>query len=181
MQSDHIAAVIALEEAAYHPHRPYKNYEYELQKNPLSYYFILENQSSPQVDLIGPAGIWLIAAELHLTTLAVHPDWQGLGLGEYLLLTLLERGQVLEATVATLEVRPSNQAALAIYHKYAFERVGCRRRYYADGEDALILTTPPLASPNYQAMLQQRETVLRQRLDKVVRIHYNAPKSLPRK
>jgi S-DNA-T family DNA segregation ATPase FtsK/SpoIIIE len=63
MQSDHIAAVIALEEAAYHPHRPYKNYEYELQKNPLSYYFILENQSSPQVDLIGHAGIWLIAAE----------------------------------------------------------------------------------------------------------------------
>jgi ribosomal-protein-alanine N-acetyltransferase len=93
---------------------------------------------------------------------------------------LLERDQVLEATVATLEVRPSNQAALAIYHKYAFERVGCRRRYYADGEDALILTTPPLASPNYQAMLQQRETDLRQRLDKVVRIHYNALKP-PRK
>lgn len=118
--------------------------------------------------LIGLAGFWLMADEVHISTIAVHPNWRGLGLGEWLLLTLLKAGQALAAQVATLEVRPSNQTALALYQKYRFKEVGRRLRYYTDNdEDALIFTTPPLTSPDYQAMLSQRQVALFQRLAKI--------------
>lgn len=115
--------------------------------------------------LVGLAGFWLMADEAHVSTIAVHPDWRGLGLGEWLLLHLIEQSQKLGAQVATLEVRPSNHSALALYDKYQFEEVGRRRHYYSDNnEDALILTTPPLTTPDYQAMLAQRRAALFQRL-----------------
>lgn len=119
-------------------------------------------------NLIGLAGFWLMADEAHISTIAVHPDWRGLGLGEWLLLALLEAGQALGAETATLEVRPSNEPALALYQKYQFEEVGRRPRYYSDNdEDALIFTTPPFASPDYQAMLTQRKIALFDRLLKI--------------
>jgi ribosomal-protein-alanine N-acetyltransferase len=115
--------------------------------------------------IIGLAGFWLMADEAHISTIAIHPDWRGLGLGEWLLVSLIETAQTLKAQTATLEVRPSNQIALALYQKYHFEQVGRRPRYYSDNdEDALILTTPPLTSLDYQAMLAQRRKALLQRL-----------------
>jgi ribosomal-protein-alanine N-acetyltransferase len=117
--------------------------------------------------IIGIAGFWLMADEMHINTIAVYPDWRGLGLGEWLLLSLIEAGQELGAEVATLEVRPSNECALGLYQKYKFEQVGRRRRYYTDNnEDALIFTTFPLNTPGYQAMLAQRREALFQQLAK---------------
>src|SRR6185503_1797491 len=118
--------------------------------------------------VIGLTGFWLMGDEAHISTIAIHPDWRGLGLGEWLLLTLIEVAQALDAQTATLEVRPSNHSALALYQKYKFEQVGRRPRYYSDNnEDALILTTPPLTLPDYQAMLSQRKVALFQRLAKI--------------
>ena len=72
------------------------------------------------------------------------------------------------ATGATLEVRPSNHAALSLYQKYRFQEVGRRRHYYTDNrEDALILTTSALSLPDYQAMFGQRKAALDQRLAKI--------------
>jgi ribosomal-protein-alanine N-acetyltransferase len=120
--------------------------------------------------VIGLSGFWLMAGEAHIGTIAVQPDWRGLGLGEWLLLALLETGQGLNADVATLEVRPSNHVALALYRKYRFEQVGRRPRYYSDNhEDALIFTTPPLTLPDYRAMLSQRKVALFHRLAKIDR------------
>ena len=118
--------------------------------------------------VIGLAGFWLMGDEAHISTIAIHPDWRGLGLGEWLLLTLIEVAQALDAQTATLEVRPSNHSALALYQKYKFDQVGRRPRYYSDNdEDALILTTPSLTLPDYQAMLFQRKVALFQRLAKI--------------
>ena len=58
------------------------------------------------------------------------------------------------AREATLEVRLSNLAARRLYEKYGFRPVGIRPRYYSDDhEDALIMTTEPLASPPMAARL----------------------------
>jgi ribosomal-protein-alanine N-acetyltransferase len=58
--------------------------------------------------------------------------------------------------VVTLEVRRSNEAAIALYRKYGFVQVGERRRYYDDNrEDALIYTSPPLASETYWARFER--------------------------
>ena len=95
-------------------------------------------------------------------------SWRGLGLGEWMLTRLLETGQALGARVATLEVRPSNRVARSLYEKYGFQEVGRRRRYYSDnGEDALILTSPPLNLPDFQEMLARHRDAFHQRLARV--------------
>lgn len=193
MTLDDIPAVVAIERASYSMTWPTRAFDYELTHNSLAHYYVLRTTrahpptvpstsieppetSSGQPSavgslssaLIGLAGFWLIADEIHISTIAIHPDWRGLGLGEWLLLVLLEAGHALGAETATLEVRPSNQPALALYQKYRFEEVGRRFRYYSDNdEDALIFTTPPLASPDYQAMLAQRKIALFECLVKI--------------
>jgi [ribosomal protein S18]-alanine N-acetyltransferase len=175
-----IPAVVALDQLCYSLTWPARAYDYELQKNEFAHYWVVrsplpvpapaDSEQNPGnlATPIGIGGLWLLADEAHINTVAIHPTRRGLGLGEGLLLHLLEAGPPLGAQVATLEVRPSNQPALALYHKYGFEQTGYRRAYYEDnGEDALILTTPPLASPDFQAMLAQHQTALIRRWKKI--------------
>lgn len=104
--------------------------------------------------LVGYGGFWLLADEAHICTLAVHPQWQRRGLGELLLISLLDSAQESRAVRATLEVRVSNQAAKELYRKYQFEIVGRRKGYYTNNnEDALLMTTPPFRSPEFQQNL----------------------------
>lgn len=79
----------------------------------------------------------------HLMNVAVDPDHRREGLARALLTELLHRIGGDEARI-TLEVRPSNAAALALYEAFGFKAAGRRRRYYQDnGEDALILWRTP--------------------------------------
>jgi len=167
-----IPAALAIERAAYALAHPQKDYFHELERNQLAYYFVLRvaSQADRQSEnrMVGVGGFWLMDTEIHIVTLALEPGWQGLGLGELLLIALLDEGHELEADVATLEVRPSNRAAISLYKKYRFQEVGRRAGYYSNnGEDALILTSPLLRLPDYQAMLTKRKTKLLQRLAKI--------------
>jgi len=91
-------------------------------------------------------GMWLMVDEGHIITFAVHPDWRRQRIGERLLLAFLDLALDRGAHEATLEVRLSNLPARRLYEKYGFRPVGLRPRYYSDnGEDALIMTTDPLA------------------------------------
>jgi ribosomal-protein-alanine N-acetyltransferase len=115
--------------------------------------------------VLGYAGFWLLVDEAHICTIAVHPHWRRRGLGELLLLSLLERGMALSASRSTLEVRASNQAAQALYLKYDFEIVSRRKRYYTDNnEDAYIMATPPFESLEFQMQLNHCRTLLYARL-----------------
>src|SRR4030042_1711096 len=84
--------------------------------------------------------------------------WSGLPIHRYrprhrkrlLLIAAVEVALEHEQEVLTLEVRRSNEAALALYDKYGFSRAGIRRRYYENAEDAGIMTTPPLDSAAFQ-------------------------------
>ena len=119
--------------------------------------------------LLGYAGLWLLMDEAHICTIAVHPDHRREGLGELLLLALLDQGMKLGARQATLEVRVSNLSAQGLYHKYGFEIVSIRKRYYSDnGEDAYIMTTPPFDTSEFQANLQQQRSQLHKRLRAIV-------------
>ena len=161
MSPHHVAATVSLEQQAYLDTPPPRNYLHELLHNPIAHYFVLQPAGEPLV--IGASGIWLIADEANIMTIAIHPKWQRLGLGQWLLLNLIEESQRLTAETATLEVRPTNTAAVTLYQKYGFQEVGRRINYYKSGEDALILTTPSINSPNYQALLtQQKQALIRQ-------------------
>jgi ribosomal-protein-alanine N-acetyltransferase len=79
----------------------------------------------------------------HLMNIAVDPMRRREGLASALLRELLERVGGDEARV-TLEVRRSNEGAIALYESYGFRAAGLRRRYYQDnGEDALIMWRTP--------------------------------------
>ena len=74
------------------------------------------------------------------------PAWRRQHIGERLLLALLDLAVERGAHEATLEVRLSNLPARRLYEKFGFRPVGLRPRYYSDNnEDALIMTTEPLA------------------------------------
>lgn len=120
-------------------------YEYELTQNELAHYQALTVNGRA---LIGYSGYWLIADEVHISIIAIHPDWRRRGLGELLLINMLALTQYQAATLATLEVRASNTAAQALYQKYGFAVVGERPKYYRNGETAFVMTAD-LPVPNF--------------------------------
>lgn len=100
--------------------------------------------------IIGFGCFWAILDEAHITLLGIHPQYQGRGLGQLLLCSLLDRSREIEMARATLEVRDSNQSALHIYEKYGFQTVGRRKKYYQDtGEDAVIMWRGGLQHPYF--------------------------------
>ncbi len=78
--------------------------------------------------------------QLHVLNFAVAPEHRGRGLATLLMSHVLRYGVREGMQQALLEVRPSNTAALHLYARFGFQRVGVRRRYYRDnGEDAILL------------------------------------------
>jgi ribosomal-protein-alanine N-acetyltransferase len=103
--------------------------------------------------------------EAHITILAVHPDYQRQGMGQLLLYALLRDAKRRQLEWATLEVKPSNQAALSLYQKLGFAEAGRRRRYYQDtGEDALILWRGGLQKQDFEETLANCYRQTKQRL-----------------
>ena len=78
----------------------------------------------------------------HVMNVAVDPRELRRGIATALLENLI--GRLGEDARMTLEVRPSNHAAIALYERFGFLAAGTRRRYYQDnGEDALIMWRTP--------------------------------------
>jgi len=171
-----IPEVAALEKRVFS--LPWSRYafEHELQHNPMAYFLVLRERERDSMQkaaskppfspsLLGYGGFWLIIDEAHICTLAVHPNWRGHGLGELLLVHLIDQASQMNAAVLTLEVRATNLAAQRLYGKYGFRRVGRRIGYYTDtGEDALIMTTTPISSTQFRQRLQQLKSALWHRL-----------------
>ncbi|MBI3967776.1 MAG: ribosomal protein S18-alanine N-acetyltransferase [Chloroflexi bacterium] len=111
--------------------------------------------------IAGYAGLWLMVDEAHVTTIAVRGDLRGRGLGELLLIALADVAVDIGARWLTLEVRVTNYGAQNLYRKFGFTDQGIRKRYYSDnGEDALIMWSEALDSPQGR----ERFTSLRREL-----------------
>jgi ribosomal-protein-alanine N-acetyltransferase len=125
--------------------------------------------TAPTPDLasiIGFAGLWLMVDEAHITTIAMHPDYRRLGLGEFLLVSLIDIAYDIGAKWVTLEVRVSNYTAQNLYRKYGFREAGLRHRYYSDNqEDALIMWTDEINSPAYKQRFLELKFTLLKRLE----------------
>ncbi|WP_397193885.1 ribosomal protein S18-alanine N-acetyltransferase [Nodosilinea sp. FACHB-141] len=119
---------------------------------------------SDEPTLLGLGCYWAILDEAHITVLAVDPRYQRRGLGKWLLVNLLVDASERPLTRATLEVRPSNSRALALYESFGFETLGRRRHYYADGEDALILWQKSLKTAEFRDQLWQQRSAVSDRL-----------------
>jgi ribosomal-protein-alanine N-acetyltransferase len=93
--------------------------------------------------VVGYVCFWVIFDELRILNVASAVPRRRLGVATALLQAALAAGREARVREATLEVRPSNSAARALYAKLGFAPAGRRRGYYADGgEDALVLALP---------------------------------------
>jgi ribosomal-protein-alanine N-acetyltransferase len=109
-------------------------------ESPNSCLLILTINIEESEKIIGLGCFWAILDEAHLTILAIHPDFQGQGLGKLLLSKLLEEAENKNLERATLEVGENNNKALNLYQQFGFKEAGRRKKYYKKtGEDALIL------------------------------------------
>ena len=114
------------------------------------------------LELSKPAGVCLVALDegavagyvicsrydtvWHLMDIAVDPDRRRQGIATTIIRALLDRicAPPTPGEQVTLEVRPSNDAAIRLYERFGFKAAGVRRRYYSDnGEDALIMWRTP--------------------------------------
>ena len=141
MQATDIEAVTAIDRISFSLPWPERAYQYELNDNPASLLWVAEiNPSEAERRVAGLVVAWLILDEAHIATLAVHPDFRRNGIGESLLLTVLEDAFLKGASQAMLEVRASNSAAINLYRRFGFEIAGRRLSYYRDNnEDAVLM------------------------------------------
>ncbi len=128
----------------------------ELERNDCSYFVAKDGTK-----LIGYCGCWLILEELHITIMAVHPDYRRKKIGQKLLVKQIYEALNNGAKWATLEVKASNNEAQKLYEKFGFTVKGRRKQYYQqDREDALIMWTEELDSSEYKERLKNIEQEL---------------------
>lgn len=91
-------------------------------------------------EVAGYAGLHCVLDEGYIDNVAVRPEYRRQGVAGELLGAFLRYGRA-NLAFLTLEVRASNQAAIALYRKYGFQEAGRRKNYYdAPKEDAVIMT-----------------------------------------
>ena len=132
-----IDAVVALETASFTNPWTRDSLVWELGNSDVTRVYLLRDDAG-QVPAF--CTCWVIFDELHINTLAVAPAARRQGLATALLEHVLAEAVRAGATKATLEVRASNLAALALYERLGFHVAARRPNYYTKPEeDGLIL------------------------------------------
>jgi [ribosomal protein S18]-alanine N-acetyltransferase len=113
--------------------------------------------------VVGMVVGWLLVDEMHIATIATHPDYRRQGIASKLLLHTLLKSMDEGARTSFLEVRESNLAAQEMYLKFGYEKTGRRKRYYRDNdEDAILMLLKSLSRdrlPRDDSTAMDREQV----------------------
>ncbi len=109
-------------------------YEKEI-SNPLANYRVITFEDQ----VVAYGGFWKIIDEADINNIAVKKEFRGMGFGKMLMNALIEDAKSQNIKAMTLEVRVSNESAIALYKKLGFKEAGIRKNYYSDKEDALIM------------------------------------------
>ncbi len=186
MKLEDIEEVMAIERQSFPLPWSATTYQHELCNNQNSHYVVVRQarpflspgpfwarlvfwggrrHSPPHAPILGYGGFWIVVDEAHISTIAVAPAWRRRGVGELLLLAMIEQGLNLGAHIVTLEVRVSNMIAQNLYRKYGFVVTGHRKHYYRDnGEDAYIMTIENANGVEYAQRLRTLQAALWARL-----------------
>jgi len=132
-----IDAIVALEEESFTNPWSRETLVWELTNSDATRVYVLRADDDR---IVAFCLCWVIVDELHINTLAVAPTERRKGLGTALMARVLAEAADAGAVKATLEVRASNTAALALYARLGFLVKAERPGYYTNpDEDALIL------------------------------------------
>ncbi len=180
MHHGDIDQVAAIDEHCFRPPWPRRSWRVELAASH-SHMLVLSDGSLPQAQgwrsrlripgrrlpaerVLGYGGMWLVADEGHISTLATHPQQRGQGYGELLLSSLIRRALAQRATLVVLEVRESNRIARDLYQKYGFQLFGMKSRYYREGNEDACDMRLDLNGPAARILVQQRSSAIHARL-----------------
>ncbi|HUS84333.1 MAG TPA: ribosomal protein S18-alanine N-acetyltransferase [Anaerolineales bacterium] len=131
-----------------------RTYRLELTENSAAHLYVAELEGQHEQPVVGYVGFWFIVDEAHISTLAVHPDFRGMGIGRRLLEEALVEALLLGADLVTLEVRASNQRPIDLYKNFGFRVKAVKPRYYRDNhEDALLMILDDL--PGWRELIQE--------------------------
>ncbi len=129
-------SVLEIEHEAFSSPWRREHFLFEIQKNRWAVNQVARHAGR----IVGYTSVWRIHGELKINNIAVDRDCRDRGLGRWLLQQMLCDATAAGCTVARLEVRPSNRAALRLYRAQGFYEVSRRRGYYqAEGEDAIVM------------------------------------------
>jgi len=135
MKESHVSQIAALEKRFFSAPWDEESVQSEL-SNDLSYWLVAMDGDT----VAGYVGSQTVLGESDMMNLAVHPDYQRQGIGERLVLALVDGLKARGSHCLTLEVRSSNDPARHLYEKLGFQTVGKRKNYYrSPKEDAEIL------------------------------------------
>lgn len=101
-----------------------------------SHYFVAKLQNK----IVGFTGILTIIDEVNIMNIVVRKDSRKLGIGSSLLKFIINFAKTQNITSITLEVNENNIAAIRLYEKYGFQKVGIRKKYYNNKDNAILMT-----------------------------------------
>lgn len=139
-----IRRCVEIEKILFPGDSPWSAHAFHAELDAGGHYLVIRPDDSDE--LIGYAGLAVVGRrgdyEASIHTIGVEPEHQGKGAGTALLTALLARADELAAPVF-LEVRTDNVAAITLYERHGFKRVGLRKRYYQpSGADAYTMARP---------------------------------------
>ena len=138
MTADHLEELEKLERICFSRPWSRKMLAEELE-NQCAAFLVAEDSVSGRV--LGYAGLMVVADEGYITNVAVFPEYRRQGIAAQILQVFVQFAEANRLAFLTLEVRPSNAAAIALYQGFGFQESGRRKNYYdLPKEDALILT-----------------------------------------
>lgn len=113
----------------------YNVFKQELE-NPNSEYFVaILNET-----VVGFAGIWTAVDDIHITNIVTKKNFRKQGIGKKLLEHLIKISKQKNLSSLTLEVNEKNKPAIKLYEQYNFKKIGIRKNYYKQNENAIIMT-----------------------------------------
>ncbi len=140
MTLNDLEQVIAIDQVSFSLPWPVRSFGFECE-NPVSRCWVAELDGRVVAMLVA----WLIVDDVHIATIATHPDFRKQGIGKKLLTHVLRAAKEEGALTSFLEVREGNLAAQEMYRKFGYVESGRRENYYNDnGEDAIMMTLESL-------------------------------------
>ena len=141
MTLDDLEQVLEIDRASFTYPWPERSFRFELENNPASRAWVAEENGK----VVGMIITWLMVDEVHIATIATHPQVRRQGVASGLLRYALDYMRDEGAVSSFLEVRESNLAAQELYRRFGFEETGRRPRYYKDNsEDAILMSLESL-------------------------------------
>ena len=137
MNADHLDEVAELERICFSMPWSRKMLAEELD-NALSAFLVALDDTGK---VVGYAGVQVVLDEGYITNVAVRPECRRQGIASKLIEVFINFAQANQLAFLTLEVRPSNTAAIVLYGRHGFRSTGRRKNYYEHPkEDAIIMT-----------------------------------------